>query len=40
MAFGGGVPMFRDLPEALKLELLEARTFDTGTVLRIYLAKT
>jgi len=31
VAFGGGLPMFRDLPEALKLELLEARTFDTGT---------
>jgi dihydrofolate reductase len=36
VAFGGGLPMFRDLPEALRLELLEAQTFDTGTVLHIY----
>jgi dihydrofolate reductase len=36
IAFGGGLPMFRDLPSALRLELLEARTFDTGTVLHIY----
>jgi len=36
VAFGSGLPMFRDLPEALRLELLEAQTFDTGTVLHIY----
>jgi dihydrofolate reductase len=36
VAFGGGLPLFRDLPEALRLVLLEARTFDTGTVLHIY----
>jgi dihydrofolate reductase len=36
VAFGGGLPMFRDLPEALRLDLIEARTFDTGTVLHIY----
>jgi dihydrofolate reductase len=36
VAFGSGLPMFRDLPNALRLELLEARTFDTGTVLHIY----
>jgi hypothetical protein len=28
--------MFRDLPDALPLELLEAQEFDTGTVLHIY----
>jgi dihydrofolate reductase len=36
VAFGGGLPMFRDLPNALQLKLLEARTFDNGTVLHIY----
>jgi dihydrofolate reductase len=36
VAFGGGLPMFRDLPEAMRLELLEAQTFDTGTVLHVY----
>jgi hypothetical protein len=28
--------MFRDLPNALPLNLLEARTFDTGTMLHVY----
>jgi dihydrofolate reductase len=36
VAFGSGLPMFRDLPEALQLDLLEARTFDNGTVLHVY----
>jgi dihydrofolate reductase len=36
VAFGGGLPLFRDLPEALQLELLDAKTFDTGTVLHVY----
>lgn len=36
VAFGGGLPIFRDLPGALQLELLEAQTFDTGTVLHVY----
>jgi dihydrofolate reductase len=36
VAFGSGLPMFRDLPNALRLKLLEAQTFDTGTVLHIY----
>ena len=36
VAFGSGLPMFRDLPDALPLELIEAQTFDTGTVLHIY----
>ncbi|MEA2506367.1 MAG: hypothetical protein QOH48_985 [Actinomycetota bacterium] len=35
-AFGNGLPMFRDLPDMLRLELLEAQTFDTGTVLHRY----
>jgi dihydrofolate reductase len=36
VAFGSGLPMFRDLPDALRLELIEAQTFDTGTVLHVY----
>jgi dihydrofolate reductase len=36
VAFGGGLPMFRDLPDALRLELIEARTFETGSVLHLY----
>jgi dihydrofolate reductase len=39
-AFGGGLPMFRDLPQAVQLELLEARTFDnSSTVLHVYKRK-
>ena len=36
VVLGGGLPMFRDLPEALRLDLIEARTFDTGSVLHVY----
>ena len=36
VAFGSGLPMFRDLPEPVQLELVEAQTFDTGTVLHVY----
>ena len=36
VAFGSGLPMFRDLPKPLQLELVEAQTFDTGTVLHVY----
>ena len=39
VAFGEGLPMFRDLPEALTLELIEARTFEDGTALHIYRPK-
>ena len=38
-AFGSGLPMFRDLPEPLQLELLEAQTFDNSTVLHVYKRK-
>jgi dihydrofolate reductase len=38
VAFGGGKPIFRDLPDALQLRLLVAQTFSTGTMLHIYLA--
>jgi dihydrofolate reductase len=39
VVFGSGLPMFRDLPEALQLELVEAQTFDTGSVLHVYKRK-
>lgn len=38
-AFGGGLPMFRDLPAPVRLELLEAHTFDNSTVLHVYKRK-
>jgi dihydrofolate reductase len=36
VAYGGGLPVFRDLPDALQLDLVEARAFDTGAVLHVY----
>jgi dihydrofolate reductase len=36
VALGSGLPVFRDLPDALRLELIEAQTFDSGTVLHVY----
>src|SRR5439155_26004186 len=33
VAFGSGLPMFRDLPNAFRLQLLETPTFDPRTVL-------
>jgi dihydrofolate reductase len=38
VAYGGGLPMFRDLAEPLRLELREARTYETGTALHVYVA--
>ena len=35
VAFGSGLPLFAGLPHALRLELIEAKTFDS-TVLHIY----
>jgi len=35
VAFGNGLPLFGDLPDALRLELIEAKTFDS-TVLHVY----
>ncbi len=32
----GGLPIFRDLPDALQLDLIEARKFDSGVVLHRY----
>lgn len=36
VAYGGGLPIFHDLPDALQLDLIEARTFDGGVVLHRY----
>lgn len=36
VAYGGGLPMFRDLPQPLRLELTEARTYENGTALHVY----
>jgi dihydrofolate reductase len=36
VAFGGGAPVFADLPDALHLRLVATTTFDTGTMLNIY----
>jgi dihydrofolate reductase len=36
VAYGGGLPIFRDLPDALQLDLVEARIFDGGVVLHRY----
>jgi dihydrofolate reductase len=35
VAVGGGLPMFKDLPAPLRLELVEARAFDSAN-LRVY----
>jgi dihydrofolate reductase len=36
VALGNGLPMFRDLPAALPLTLVEAKTFSTGTAAHVY----
>jgi dihydrofolate reductase len=36
VAYGAGLPIFRDLTDALQLDLIEARTFDGGVVLHSY----
>ena len=36
VAYGGGKPIFRDLPDALHLRLVAATTYSTGTMLHIY----
>jgi hypothetical protein len=36
VALGNGLPVFKDLPAALRLNLVEARTFDTGAVTHVY----
>ncbi|HTU36894.1 MAG TPA: dihydrofolate reductase family protein [Acidimicrobiales bacterium] len=36
VAYGGGEPIFSDLPDALHLNLLAATTYSTGTMLHLY----
>jgi dihydrofolate reductase len=36
VALGNGLPLFRDLPAPLRLELTEARTFPHGTAIHVY----
>jgi riboflavin biosynthesis pyrimidine reductase len=36
MAVGSGQALFADLPEALRLDLTEARSFECGVVVHIY----
>jgi dihydrofolate reductase len=35
-ALGGGQALFAELPEALPLELIEARSFECGVVVHLY----
>jgi dihydrofolate reductase len=39
-ALGDGLALFRDLPERLALELVEARTYSTGASLHVYRPRT
>lgn len=36
VALGDGLPLFKDLPEPIKLQLVEARTFANGAALHVY----
>jgi dihydrofolate reductase len=36
VAYGGGLPLFGDLPDALHLEVVAATTYSTGTALHVY----
>jgi dihydrofolate reductase len=36
VALGQGLPLFKDLTAPLRLELVEAQTYDTGAALHIY----
>lgn len=36
VAFGGGKPIFQDLPDALHLSLTATTTFSSGTMLNVY----
>jgi dihydrofolate reductase len=36
MALGDGLPLFKDLPEPIRLQLVEATTYDSGAVLHVY----
>ena len=36
VALGAGLPLFKDMPAALRLSLVEARRFETGAVGHVY----
>lgn len=36
IALGNGLPLFKDLPSAIRLTLLETRVFNTGVALHVY----
>ena len=40
VAYGGGKPLFRDLPKALELDVLATTSFPSGHVLRLYSPKS
>jgi hypothetical protein len=36
IALGNGLPLFKDLSEPVKLQLIEATTFANGAALHVY----
>jgi len=36
VALGGGLPLFKDLPRPLRVDLAEARSFPDGTAIHVY----
>jgi dihydrofolate reductase len=36
VALGRGLPLFKDLPGRLRLQLVESRHFDDGTIINVY----
>ena len=39
VAYGGGMPLFRDLPDALHMKIVETSTFASGTTRHIYVPR-
>jgi dihydrofolate reductase len=36
VALGAGLPLFKDLPRPLRLDLTETRSFPGGTIINVY----
>ena len=36
VALGAGLPLFKDLPRLLRLDLAESRSFPDGTIINVY----
>jgi dihydrofolate reductase len=36
VALGNGLPLFKDLPKPLRVDLAEAKSFSDGTVIHVY----